>query len=96
LYNKTFEELKNATVRKNKHSKHLHEILTPKEETEKCIFVNRDKNACKNILYIGKYYLQHQSRPKEFCPKSKEVKSKEVKSKEVKLKTVKPKKQIVV
>ena len=45
--------------------------LTPKEETERCIFVNRDKNACKNILYLGKYFLKNQSRPIEFCQKSK-------------------------
>jgi len=67
LYNKTFRELENITVRKNKHKKHLHEILTPKEETERCIFVNRDKNACKNILFLGKCYLENQTRPKEFC-----------------------------
>ena len=83
LYNKTFKEMKNVSVRKNKHSKHLHEILTLKEETEKCIYVNRDVNACKNILYIGKYYLQNQSRPKEFSPKLKEIK-KTVKSKQKK------------
>ncbi len=56
LYNKTFKELENVSVRKNKHKKHLHEILTPKEKTEWRIFVNRDKNACKNILYLGKYF----------------------------------------
>ena len=72
LYNKTFKELENVSVRKNKHKKHLHEILTPKEETERCIFVNRDKNACKNILYLGKYFLRNQSRPIEFYQKSKE------------------------
>ena len=72
LYNKTFKELENVSVRKNKHKKHLHEILTPKEETERCIFVNRDKNACKNILHLGKYFLRNQSRPIEFCQKSKE------------------------
>ena len=72
LYNKTFKELENVSVRKNKHKKHLHEILTPKEKTERCIFVNRDKNACKNILYLGKYFLEHQLRPKEFSPKPKE------------------------
>lgn len=33
LYNKTFKELENISVRKNKHKKHLHEILTPKEKT---------------------------------------------------------------
>ena len=68
----TFKELENVSVRKNKHKKHLHEILTPKEKTERCIFVNRDKNACKNILYLGKYFLKNQSRPIEFCQKSKE------------------------
>jgi hypothetical protein len=51
LYNKTFKELENVSVRKNKHKKHLHEILTPKEETERCIFVNRDKMLVK-IFYI--------------------------------------------
>ena len=25
-------------------------------ETERCIFENRDKNACKHILYLGKYF----------------------------------------
>ena len=74
LYNKTFKELENVSVRKNKHKKHLHEILTPKEKTERCIFVNRDKNACKNILYLGKYFLEHQLRPTEFCQKPKEKK----------------------
>ena len=66
LYNKTFKELINVKVRKGKHSKKLHQVLTPKEETEKCIRVNRDKNACMNILHLGKYYLENQSRPKEF------------------------------
>ena len=67
-----FLELENVSVRKNKHKKLLHEILTPKEETERCIFVNRDKNACKNILHLGKYFLRNQSRPIEFCQKLKE------------------------
>ena len=66
LYNKNFKELTNVKVRKGKHSKSLHQVLTLKEETEKCIRVNRDKNACMNILLLGKYYLEHQSRPKEF------------------------------
>lgn len=69
-----FLELENVSVRKNKHKKYLHEILTPKEETERCIFVNRDKNACKNILFLGKSYLRSQSRPIEFCHKPKEKK----------------------
>jgi hypothetical protein len=71
LYNKTFKELTNVSIRRNKHKKHLHEILTQKEELNKRIFVNRDKNACKNILYLGKYYLTNQSRPKDFKPEEK-------------------------
>ena len=79
LYNKTFKEMINVKVKKGKHSKHLHEILTPKEETEKRIFVNRDNNACKNILYLGKYYLKNQSRPIEFQRDKKKVIKKEIK-----------------
>jgi hypothetical protein len=71
LYNKTFKELINVSVRKKKHKKHLQEILTQKEEQGNHIFVNRDKNACKNILYLGKYYLTNQSRPNEFKPEEK-------------------------
>jgi hypothetical protein len=89
LYNKTLKELKNISVRRNKHKKHLHGILTPKEETEKCIYVNRDKNACKNILYITKYYLENQSRPNEFCRENKENKKKTQKDKNKIKKTVK-------
>ena len=33
-----------------------------------------DKNACKNILYLGKYFLENQLRPKEFSPKPNEKK----------------------
>jgi hypothetical protein len=90
LYNKTFRELENVTVKKNKHKKHLHEILTPKEETERRIFVNRDKNACKNILFLGKCYLENQTRPKEFCPKPIEKKI------IVKQRKLRQKKEIVV
>ena len=78
LYNKTFEEMTNVSVKKNKHSKHLHEILTPKEKTEKCIFVNRDVNACKNILTIGKTFLSNQTRPIEFKRKPKVKKVKQI------------------
>jgi len=78
LYNKTFKEMENLKIRKKKHSVKLHEILTLKEKPEKRIIVNRDKNACKNILYLGKYYLEHQSRPIEF---SREIK-KDVKTKD--------------
>jgi hypothetical protein len=66
LYNKTLKELTNVKVRRGKHSKHLHEILTLKEETKNRIFVNRDVNACKNILNIVKTFLTTQTRPIEF------------------------------
>jgi hypothetical protein len=72
LYHKTLTELTNVRVRKGKHSKYLHEILTLKEETNNRIFVNRDVNACKNILHLAKSYLTTQSRPIEFCRKTKE------------------------
>lgn len=73
LYNKTLTELTNVKVRRGNHNKMLHEILTPKEETNNCIFVNRDVNACKNIRYITKYYLKYQKRPKEFQRKKQNV-----------------------
>ena len=69
LYNKTLKEMENVSVKRKKHKKSLHEILTPKEETKCRIFVNRDVNACKNILLIGKCYLESQTRPEEFTRK---------------------------
>jgi len=74
LYNKTLKELINVSIRKNKHKRYLHEILTLKEEPERCIYVNRDKNACKNILNIGKQYLTNQTRLKEFTKENKSSK----------------------
>ena len=62
LYNKTLKEMENVSVKRKKHKKSLHEILTPKEETNCRIFVNRDVNACKNILLLGKCYLESQTR----------------------------------
>ena len=84
LYNKTLKEMENVSVKRNKHKKSLHEILTPKEETNCRIFVNRDVNACKNILLLGKCYLESQSRPEEFTRKV--IKTEKVK---------KPKKQVI-
>jgi hypothetical protein len=83
LYNKTLKEMENVIVRRKKHKKILHEILTPKEETKCRIFVNRDINACKNILLIGKCYLESQTRPEQFTRKA-----------IVKEKVNKPKKQV--
>ena len=101
LYNKTLKELINVSIRKNKHKRYLHEILTLKEEPERCIYVNRDKNACKNILNIGKEYLKTQTRKKEFIrEKKKKIKIAYKKNKKKKankeLKKVKLKKVIVV
>ena len=76
LYNKSLKELINIKVRKGKHSKKLHQVLTLKEETEKCIRVNRDKNACMNILYLGKYYLEKQLRPIEFQREKEKIQNK--------------------
>ena len=70
LYNKTMKEMENVIVRRTKHKKSLHEILTPKEETKCRIFVNRDTNACKNILLLGKCYLENQTRPEQFTRKT--------------------------
>jgi len=78
LYKKTLKEMDNVKIRKKKHVKHLHEILTPKEKTEKCIFVNRDVNACKNIFTIGKTFLINQTRPLEFKRKPKVKKVKQI------------------
>jgi hypothetical protein len=77
LYNKTLKEMENVSVKRKKHKKSLHEILTPKEETKCRIFVNRDTNACKNILLLGKCYLESQTRPEEFTRKV--IKSEKVK-----------------
>ena len=88
LYNKTLKEMENVKVKRRKHMKQLHEILTPKEETNCRIFVNRDVNACKNILLLGKCYLVNQTRPEEF--------KRQVVKKEVIKKPRKTKQQIVV
>jgi len=106
LYNKTLKELINVSIRKNKYKRYLHEILTLKEEPllkasrrlvpsepERCIYVNRDKNACKNILNIGKEYLETQTRKKEFT-REKKKKDKLINKKDKKI--VKLKKVIVV
>jgi len=70
LYNKTMKEMENVVVRRKKHKKSLHEILTLKEETKCRTFVNRDTNACKNILLLGKCYLESQTRPEQFIRKT--------------------------
>lgn len=76
LYNKNYKELTNVKVKKEKHLKYLHEVLTLKEDTEKRIYVNRDKNASMNILKLGKYYLENQERIKEFKRENKKITNK--------------------
>ena len=61
--------MENVSVKRKKHKKSLDEILIPKEETKCSIFVNRDVNACKNILLLGKCYLESQTRPEQFTRK---------------------------
>jgi hypothetical protein len=87
-------EKENVKVKRRKHMKQLHEILTPKEETNCRIFVNRDVNACKNILLLGKCYLTTQTRPQEF---TRQVVKKEVIKKPRKVGSLsKSKQQLVV
>jgi len=84
LYNKTLKEMENICVKRKTHKKSLHEILTPKEETKCRIFVNRDTNACKNILLLGKCYLENQTRPEEFTRsviKTEKIKKPKIKNK---------------
>ena len=69
IYNKNFKELESVTIKKKKHKKRLHEILTLKDKNERPIFVNRDCNACKNILLLGKHFLNTQTRHIQFCRK---------------------------
>lgn len=64
------QRMDNLIVRRGNHQCQVHKILTlHNEETHSCIYVNRDYNACKNILNLGRYYLEHQERPKEFTRK---------------------------
>ena len=51
-----------------------HKVLTTsikdtnsKEETERCIYIDRDINGAKNILKITKSWLRDKIRPKVFC-----------------------------
>jgi hypothetical protein len=62
LYNlDTSQELVKLKVR----GKSRHALLTPKGKPNGVI-INRDNNACKNILSICRRYLKNQTRPKAF------------------------------
>jgi len=67
-YWKTHEPLINMRVRVGHHMRSIHGVLIPKEESERCIHVDRDVNACHNILFLATCRLKGQDRPAEFCP----------------------------
>ena len=75
IHHSRLERMANLQVRRGNHSHQVHKILTLLEDPARCIFVNRDYNACQNILNIGMYYLKHQDRPMEFCRASYEKSS---------------------
>ena len=65
-YWKTHEQMINLRVRHGHHTRSIHGILIPKENTARCIHVDRDVNASHNMLSIAQYYLAHQERPLAF------------------------------
>jgi len=66
LYNKDLsKELTNVKVKRGKRCKSIHTLLTPTRNPNGVI-LNRDRNACKNILSIMKEFLQTQTRKAEF------------------------------
>ena len=66
LYWKTHEPLTNMRVRVGHHMCSIHGVLIPKEKPERCIHVDRDVNACHNILYLATHYLKMRERPQAF------------------------------
>jgi len=66
LYNNDLtKELTNIKVKRGKKSKSIHTLLTPTRNPNGVI-LNRDRNACKNILLIMKEFLHTQTRKAEF------------------------------
>lgn len=69
LYNKDLtKELTNVKIKRGKRTKSIHTLLTPTRNPNGVI-LNRDRNACKNILSIMKEFLQTQTRKAEFSRK---------------------------
>ena len=66
--NDTTKELTNVKVKRGKKNKSIHKLLTPTRNPNGVI-LNRDRNACKNILLIMKEFLQTQTRKAEFSRK---------------------------
>lgn len=69
LYNKDLsKELTNVKVKRGKRCTSIHTLLTPTRNPNGVI-LNRDRNACRNILLIMKEFLQTQKRKAEFSRK---------------------------
>jgi hypothetical protein len=67
LYNKDpTQELKNLKVRRGRKMKSIHQLLTPTRNPNGVI-LNRDRNACQNMLDILREYVWYRTRPSEFC-----------------------------
>lgn len=75
LYCRTLKPLENVVIKRKGYDCKIHEVLTLKEKPTS-VYVNRDHNARKNMLYLLKYYLENQSRPAEFCRQNKPLKQK--------------------
>jgi len=70
----TEEEMTKQKYNVNGKMIECHKVLTTsikdtnsKEETERCIYIDRDINGAKNILKITKNWLRYKIRPKVFC-----------------------------
>lgn len=72
ICSKTEKEIEKHKYMIDKKLKECHKVLSikntnPKGETESRIFIDRDINGAKNILKIGKSWLQNKTRPSVFC-----------------------------
>lgn len=75
LYNKNTQvELKNVRVLKGRKMKSIHQLLTPTRNPNGVI-LNRDRNACVNILRILGEFVHKRTRPPEFCRQQRLVSS---------------------
>jgi len=69
LCSRCYSILENAKINNN----NLHRVLVCRgckssgSESKNTTFMNRDMNACMNILHISKSWIQSKMRPKQFC-----------------------------
>lgn len=66
IHHKRLKRMTNLRVRQGNHYRQVHKILTLTGDPARRIYVNRDYNACCNILNLGMYYLVKQKRPTTF------------------------------